>query len=499
MDKPRDDLAYRKINRLAAIQLATTSMVILVVAIVAILQNGHARQLLHRVERLEARVERLESAAHRLPESADDSLPTAPSVPAGKATRDHAAQDAPARPDAVRIDDHLIEMAARVRAGMTDADRRDGSALLRSVPAEAESSAPAPAACLAAAEIAMALDDAPTCIEWARRARSGGLADPRVASLLAAAYEQTGDLAAAVGEARLAAAGSPGPKPAAQGDPSARAVAPPETRLRLGRLEWRLGHVAEARAALTPLIDEPAVRMEAMDLLAGVLVQQKEADLALEMLEAAAIEAPGDVMILRRLAMVRLEIGSFAGCVEAARAAIGAGADDREIGLVLGRCLLEVGDLAGAAGTLGALTVRNPDDVGAWLQLGAVRLAALDPSGAATAFEEALRIEPASADSWYRLGVAQANADQCAAATGSFDTCIDFDPGFAHAHFARAVCLARMGDEAAAEQSLIRALALDGALMPRAEQVPVLAALLAAMPDGDAGGGVSGVGEADSD
>jgi tetratricopeptide (TPR) repeat protein len=323
----------------------------------------------------------------------------------------------------VRIDEELIAMAVRMRAGMTGIDRREASALLTRIVSEGQSSPITPAACLAAAEIAIGLDDAPTCIEWALRARSGGESDPRVARLLATAHEQTGDLDAAIEEARIAAD---------SGD------APAESLRLLGRLEGRL-------------------------------------------------------------ATVRLTAGDFDGCVQAARAAIGAGGDDPEIGVVLGRCLLAGGDLAGATDTLRAVIARSPDGHGAWFYLGTARLAALDATGAANAFEEAVRIDPASADSWYRLGVSQANADQCAAAVAALDTCITLASGFARAHFARAICQARVGDAVAAEQSLIRSLALDATLMQQAERVPVLAALLAAMPERDVGEVDREEGAADSD
>ena len=427
MDKPRDDLAYRKINRLTAIQLATTSMVILIIAIVAILQSGHAQQLLLRVEVLEARIEQLESAPPPVLEPADDLPSATPSVSgekfAEKLAENQASQRPPTPPDAARIDEELIAMVARLRAGMSDVDRREASALLMRIGIDESSSEISAGACLAAAEIAMGLGDAPGCIGWALRARSGGEGDPRVARLLATAHEQTGDLDMAIEEARIAVDSG---------------GAPAESLRLLGRLEGRL-------------------------------------------------------------ATVRLAAGDIDGCVEAARAAIGAGADDPQVGVVLGQCLLAGGDLEGATDTLRAVIARKPDDPGAWFHLGRARLAALDSAGAANAFEEAVRIDPASADSWYRLGVARANADQCAAAVGAFDNCVALDPAFANAHFARAICQARMGDTAAAEQSLIRSLALDGSLMQQAERVPVLAALLAAMPEGNVGDLNAEEGEADSD
>lgn len=461
MEKRTDDLAYRRINRLTAIQLATTSMVILVVAIVAILQNGQMKQLVRRIETLEGRIAQLESDTRPRLDPADVAPPR-PAVDRENAKPDPSTEPPAALTEPSPIEREVTAMAARLGDERARLSHADVEAALQRLDS-ADPSTISPGACLAAAELALAIDDSEGAVEWADRARSRGAESHRVATLLAYAHARTGDIDAAIEQARIAAAAR---------DPD------PHVRLLLGRLESENGEFDKAKATLAGIIEDPAVRTEAVDLLAQIHLVRDEPLDAVALLEEALAESPAEPILLRRLAMARRDAGLFDDCASAARAAIGAGADDPAIGVVLGECLMQSGDVDTAARTADALTTRYPDRYDVWMLTGAVRLARLEPA-AADAYEQAVRIAPASAEARYRLGVARANADECEQAIEAFKASVAIDDTFAHAHFARAICLARLGRTDEAEASLVRALSLDESLMQTAEQVPALAKLIA--------------------
>ncbi|GAG03793.1 unnamed protein product, partial [marine sediment metagenome] len=74
MRNPREDSIYRKINQLTAVQIASLSLVVLVVAILAIIQGAELRRANRRISDLEQRITTLENGSDAAEASSSSGL-----------------------------------------------------------------------------------------------------------------------------------------------------------------------------------------------------------------------------------------------------------------------------------------------------------------------------------------------------------------------------------------------------------------------------------------
>lgn len=498
MDYRREDLTYRRINRLAAAQLAGACILVLTIAIVAILQNARLRRESNRIEdRLSAADERLgtleaQVAALQRSETAriereraavetvtpPEPAPTGSDTgkPARRPRRSTPPDGGPPESDATRL------LAIRTTMGTPSWDADAARLALRALDTAAVAGQEITAdAAFAAAELAAATGDDDAAIHWADLAIDTGHADGAAAQLLAEVYLRRGFFA----EARAHAEGSV--------EACVDAAKLPDRLWLLARIALAQRDDLAATAALDRLLgtsntgDDPALLSAAAAAAGALALDRGETRQARRLLELAEATDRANPALRRLAARVLFAEGNWSAAAEKAAGVLTDHADDLEMLTLLGPALVRADRPREAVEPLRAWTTAAPRDAEAHDWLGTALLALRQPTDAVAAFDQALRLAP-SAALYHRRGIGLLNAGDLTAAIDSFQAAIELDEVQALPHFALAVCLARTGDADGAERALQRALALDGSLMEEAAEIDALARVLAGMDGAGPGG-----------
>jgi|GEM_PF-1829775 len=458
----RDELVYRKINQLSAVQLAVGIILGLLLVIVTILVTGRLRNVNERIARLEARVNNL----------ADRPMPTdaAPSPPLRPATTAPGVDLPPAgsaESSAILLTRTVAALSARIADGSTTRDARWRSDVLHLLEELETEYARSPTDDLPTARTALRaallLRDFDLAQRWCSRVLAVDPADAGTAAEVARLGLAVGQYAKALPLARIAT----------QGDK----IDPPAIMVRAS-IEGALGAVEQRDRSLGRALEFEQTAPEAVALLSAGLLARGDYARLKQVLEKAERVVPESAVVRREslaLALVTGDLDRGVGLIEGLDSE-----DERSAGLQqeLGQTLLRQGRYRQALQVYQRITRQRPTEARSFDALGVALLALMRTTEAEAAFAEAISLDRTNARAWYHLGVARANLDNLSGAVEALDASLSWDRQRAEAHFARAVCLARMGDHEAAEQSLQQALALDAGLMEKATEVAAFQLIL---------------------
>jgi predicted Zn-dependent protease len=159
--------------------------------------------------------------------------------------------------------------------------------------------------------------------------------------------------------------------------------------------------LADARQILEAEIRRDTTNYAPLDLEAEVLVRQREAPLAIRLLEEYIRYYRENTAAAVRLAWVMWQQGKREEAIAEVRAALARDPADRRGAIWLARWALEMDDKELALQTAIGLTERHPDEPRGWTLLGRARAIHADETGAREAFNQALArhggAEPAEA------------------------------------------------------------------------------------------------------
>lgn len=465
MNERRDDLVYRRINQLTAMQIAAASIVLLIVGIVAILQNAQLKETARLATRLETRVAALEEQARAASSS---------NARAENRERDRSLEGPhraePATPEdkpAARLAECMTRLAANLTAPLDENAKRDVSSALARFTALLENGNGAdPAMLAAAARLAAIGGDFERAVAWGERALAGGADPTPLAPTFARSYHQLGRHAEALPHARFAASADHGT---------------PADLMLLASVQAALGHKSDTENTLVEALAFDVVAVEAALLLARQLIEQGAFSRAESVIERGR-EIDADISSLRRLLVeVLFADAKYQRCAAVAADLVEQDLADTPTLRLLGRALLELKRSAEAAETFRKLCESAPNDADAFDLRGLALLGALDAPGAVEQFYRSAELDPSRAATWYHLGVALANTDDCPGAIEAYRAAIELDPDRPAVHFAQAVCYARTEQAAEAQAALERAVSLDIEMLEQADRVKVFARILPKM------------------
>ncbi len=466
-----EDLVYRKINQLTAVQLAVGAILLLLLAIVTILMNGRLRQANSEIARLAARLNNLEDRSVRAGQQRSSLLSPPPT--------DSTAVPSPDA-DATLSMRSVAALAARVATPQGGRDARwraDVARLLEELETQYDHLATdTGTAQIGTAKSIFALPTTRMTLRAALLIGDFGAARRWCERLLALDPHDAGS-AAEVARLGLAvgqpAAALPLAKIATEADD-----ADPAAVLTRARIEDELGLADQRDHSLTRALAFGQTAPEALAILSKSLLERSDYAALERALAAAERSAPGNAVVGRERLALALATGDLDGAVELSDSLDGE--DRRTAGLRvdLGRALLGQGRYADASRIYHAIIEHDPANAAAFDARGIALLALMRTRDAEEAFAGAASLDGTDADAWYHLGVARANLDDLDGALAALDTSLGCNRNHPEALFARAVCLARLGKHEAAEESLLRALALDAALMERAAEVDAFGPVL---------------------
>jgi tetratricopeptide (TPR) repeat protein len=457
MAEPSDDPIQRRIHRLAAVQLISVAILLMVVAIITILQTGTIRDLSNRLASLEQRCSRLEPPPPERDAPANGSLSEEPIT-------GHTGNSADERKERL-ADLHaaLLSTSRRLlQNGKLDPEITsillDELLDLQPDPAEFE-----PQAAGAAARIFLLAGFPEAGVRWGTCAMEAARS-VSTALTLAMAHDRVGNKGRALQYAIEATSGG---------------GAPPEAYLLRGRLELESGLLEEGEATLREALDNDEITSDAAVLLTGYFLEQGDDASARETLSRGLEATPERRELLRFQAMLHLIQGDYTDCIRLCASLLESKPADAGIVKTHGEALLARGDLKAAVATFERLVELEPDRAAGYELLGLALLAQVQPERAAKAFARATELDPTAAVTWHRLGVALANSNDCEGALKALDRSLELEEDQAEVHFARAVCFARLNNETEAEKALVRALALDDGLVEKAQAAGIFDDLLA--------------------
>jgi tetratricopeptide (TPR) repeat protein len=457
MTDPDDAPIQRKVHRLAAVQLISMAILLMVVAIITILQTGTMRDLSARLAMLEARLSQFE-----LPSSEGDALARGDS--SKEAITGKAGESA----------DERTERLANLRAALLSTSRRllqngkldpvitsillEELLDLRPDPAEFEGQAAG-----AAARIFLLGGFPEAAVQWGTYAMEAR-GSPSTALTLAMAHERVGNKTRALEYAIEATSGG---------------YASPEAFLLRGRLELESGLFEDGETTLSEALKDDEIASDAAVLLTSYFLEQGDDVSARETLSRGLEVTPERRELLRLEAMLHLIQGDYTDCIRLCTSLLQSKPADAGMVKTYGEALLARGDLKAAVAAFERLVELEPNRAAGYELLGLALLAQVEPERAAEAFASATELDPTSAVTWHRLGVALANSNDCEGALKALDRSLELEENQAEVHFARAVCFARLNNEIEAEEALVRALALDDSLIEKAQAAGVFDELLA--------------------
>lgn len=457
MTEPNDDPIQRKVHRLAAVQLISMAILLMVVAIITILQTGTMQDLSGRLAMVEQRLSQFE-----LPPSERNALAE------GDSSKE------PITGETGESADERKERLANLRAALLSTSRRmlqNGkldpvitSILLEELlDLQPDPAAFEPQAAGVAARIFLLAGFPEAGVQWGTYAMEAA-GSPSTAMTLAMAHDQVGNKTRALEYAIEATLG---------GD------APPEAFLLRGRLELESGLLEDGEATLREALKNDENASDAAVLLTGYFLEQGDDVSARETLSRGLEATPERRELLRLQAMLLLIQGDYTDCIRLCASLLQSKPADATIVKTHGEALLARGDLKAAIAAFERLVELEPDRAAGYELLGLALLAQVEPERAAEAFARATELDPTAAVTWHRLGVALANSSDCEGALKALDRSLALEENQAEVHFARAVCLARLNNEVEAEKALVRALALDDSLIEKAQAAGIFDKLLA--------------------
>ena len=494
----RDELVYRKINQLTAVQLAVGMILTLLLAIVAILMNGRLRRTDEQIATLSVRLDNLAERVNQpafpvVPLNAarggmtrsEVSVPH-PSLREERGTRSTAATKSVGEDsrtlqapllNSSKVARDIASLSGKVDTPLARRDARwrtETKRLIEDIEARYTqlSDDPLPTARLVL-RAALLLEDFDAAKRWCDRVLSMDQDDVASAAKVASLGLAKGRAAAALPLAKIATS-------VQRADPAALMT-------RAG-IEGKLGLRAERELTLARALKYEQTAPQAVTLLAQRLIERGEFALMESALQTAQGTVPGHPIIRRERLALALAPDNLDGGIELLD---GLEDDDpRTASLLrkLAQALSQARRYEPASRVYRAMIQRDPTDAAAFDSLGMALLSMMKPTEAAASFSRATKLDPGSADAWYHLGVAQANLDDCEHALSALDTALENRPDHPDAHFARAVCLARLGSHEQAERALLAALALDDSLLEPAAEVDAFAPFLGGQDAKDGGG-----------
>lgn len=217
------------------------------------------------------------------------------------------------------------------------------------------------------------------------------------------------------------------------------------------------GDAAEAERGYRLLMASDTQQASAARRLLGALLLQQARDSeALELLDAAVNEQPGDAEARTNLAIALRRNGRLTEAAAQARIAVDAAPERPAAWNALGLSLLDLGEFEPAAQIFQQAIERHPNVAAFLLHLGQARSAAQDLAGAEAAFLAALGISQEIAEAWRGLGRLQARQARYREAIAAYQRAaalIGPQPDFA-IEFGAALCAAGMHEQG---QTLLRA------------------------------------------
>ncbi|MFN0150717.1 MAG: alkaline phosphatase family protein [bacterium] len=172
-----------------------------------------------------------------------------------------------------------------------------------------------------------------------------------------------------------------------------------EAHVNLGNLAYELGDFEGAIARYRAAVAADSLASDAYVNLAQVHLEQKQFQLAADVLESAKAVAPGNAAVRYRLGVALAEMGGRENALGEFKRALEL---DRElrvpVGIWIGRIMMGAGDLDAAIAQFEKVVEIAPGDVEARLYLGRALLVAKQGQRAGQAFMQVLRIDPDNAD-----------------------------------------------------------------------------------------------------
>lgn len=202
----------------------------------------------------------------------------------------------------------------------------------------------------------------------------------------------------------------------------------PEVRLLLAAVLSSLGEDEEAEAEIDGILAASPGHPAALFMKAGVRIEEGDLDAGISLLREAAANAPGDAVILARLAETLGMVGEADAALQTAREAVRA--DDKQPAAwrVLGRIAFQHGEMKEAEKAAKRVVKLSPDDTDAHTLLGWVNMGQQRWKPAAAAFERAVDIDPENAMAQAGLGLSYAQTGKAEDALAALQAAEEYEP-----------------------------------------------------------------------
>jgi arylsulfatase A-like enzyme/Tfp pilus assembly protein PilF len=222
-----------------------------------------------------------------------------------------------------------------------------------------------------------------------------------------------------------------------------------------------LGALPEAQELLDKALAADPDNPTALATSGAVLCSTGRCDLGVELLRAAARQAPHAYQTQRNLGNALHLAGRYAEAAEAFRAAIELRPRSAEDRYALGNVLFAVRDIEGALASYDEARRLGLDAATLHAAIGAARAAAGDVERARAALERAVESDPGLADAWNRLGILDERQGRLEQALERYGRALEARPAHADALFNRAKVSLRLGRLDAADAGLRELLEAD--------------------------------------
>ena len=233
------------------------------------------------------------------------------------------------------------------------------------------------------------------------------------------------------------------------------------TRLKEAVALHQLGHLAQAKAIYTSLLDEDGANADAWHLLGMVAYQEKNYPLASDLIHKAIAINPNMAGYYSNLGLVLRELGQFESALANFQKSLSIRPGVPETYNNQGNVYAATQRYKEAIESFDLAIRSNPDFASAHYNRGNTLLRIKKLSAAIASYDKAIRLKPDYHQAFDNRGIAFKETAQYAKAKADHDQAIRIKPDYVEAHYNRALVLCDLKDLESAAVSFLTALSLD--------------------------------------
>lgn len=233
------------------------------------------------------------------------------------------------------------------------------------------------------------------------------------------------------------------------------------TRLKEAVALHQQGHLAQAKAIYTSLLDEDGANADAWHLLGMVAYQEKNYPLASDLIHKAIAINPNMAGYYSNLGLVLRELGQFESALASYQKSLAVRPDVAETYNNQGIVYAAMRQYKEAIESYDLAIRFKPDFAPAFYNRGNTLFQIRKLLAAIASFDKAIRFKPDYHQAFDNRGITYKEMGQCAKAIADHDQAIRIKPNYVEAHYNRALALTELKDLESAAVSFQKALSLN--------------------------------------